>query len=69
MKTNMGGTDKAIRLLIAVILVSLYFLGLIEGVIGIIALVVAAVFILTSVISFCPLYTVFGIKTCKTKSV
>ena len=69
MKTNMGGTDKAIRLLIAVILVSLYFLGLIEGVIGIIALVVAAVFTLTSVISFCPLYTVFGIKTCKTKSV
>jgi hypothetical protein len=69
MKKNMGSTDKAIRLLIAVILVSLYFLGLIEGVIGIIALVVAAVFTLTSVISFCPLYTVFGIKTCKTKSV
>jgi len=69
MKKNMGSTDKAIRLLIAVILVSLYFLGLIDGVIGIIALVVAAVFTLTSVISFCPLYTVFGIKTCKTKSV
>ena len=69
MKTNMGGTDKAIRLLIAVILVLLYFLGQIEGVIGIIALVMAAVFTLTSVISFCPLYTAFGIKTCKTKSV
>jgi len=69
MKTTMGSTNKAIRLLIALILVSVYFLGMVEGVIGTIALVVAAVFTLTSVISFCPLYSVFGIKTCKTKSV
>lgn len=64
----MGSADKTIRLLIAAGLVALYFLGVLEGVIGTIALVVAAVFTLTSVISFCPLYAVFGINTCKTKS-
>jgi hypothetical protein len=68
MKTNMGSFDKAVRLLIAVLLVSLYFLGVVEGVLGTVALLVAAVFTLTSVISFCPLYAVFGINTGKTKS-
>jgi hypothetical protein len=68
MKKNMGSIDKTIRLLVAVLLVVLYFLGVVEGVVGTIALIVAAVFILTSVISFCPLYAVFGINTCKTKS-
>jgi len=65
---NMGITDRAIRLLIAVLLVAVYFLGVVEGIVGTVALVVAAVFTLTSVISFCPLYAVFGINTCKTKS-
>ncbi|MCZ8134317.1 MAG: DUF2892 domain-containing protein [Algoriphagus sp.] len=68
MNKNMGSIDKTIRLLVAAGLVVLYFLGVVEGVFGTLALVVAAVFTLTSVISFCPLYTVFGINTCKTKS-
>ena len=68
MKKNMGSVDKTFRLLVAVALVAFYFLGVVEGVFGTLALVVAAVFTLTSVISFCPLYTVFGINTCKTKS-
>lgn len=68
MKANMGSTDKIVRLLISIVLIALYFLGLMDGVLGTIALVVAAVFTLTSVISFCPLYAVFGINTCKTKS-
>lgn len=66
MNKNMGSIDKTIRLLVAAGLVVLYFLGVVEF--GTLALVVAAVFTLTSVISFCPLYTVFGINTCKTKS-
>lgn len=65
---NMGITDRAIRLLIAVLFVAVYFLDVVEGIVGTVALVVAAVFTLTSVISFCPLYAVFGINTCKTKS-
>ncbi len=68
MNKNMGSTDKIIRLIIAAVLVVLYFTGTLTGTLGIIALVVAAVFTLTSLVSFCPLYTVFGIKTCKVKT-
>lgn len=60
----MGSADRVIRLVIAVVLVGLYFSGNITGTIGIIGLVVAAVFALTSVVSFCPLYTLIGFSTC-----
>ncbi|MFL0683152.1 MAG: DUF2892 domain-containing protein [Algoriphagus aquaeductus] len=68
MKKNMGNIDKSVRLLVAAVLTALYFLGVVDGTLGIVALVIAGVFVLTSVISFCPLYTLFGINTCKTKS-
>lgn len=68
MKKNMGGTDKIIRLMIAAVLVVLYFTGILTGTIGIIGLVVAAVMILTSLVGFCPLYSLLGIKTCKVKT-
>lgn len=67
MKKNMGNTDKTIRLAVAILLVILYYTGFVEGTIGIIALVAAGVFALTSIISFCPLYPIFGINTCKVK--
>ncbi|RDB06693.1 YgaP family membrane protein [Runella aurantiaca] len=67
MKPNMGGTDRIIRLIVAAIAVALYFTGTLTGTLGIIALVVAAVFALTSVVSFCPLYTIFGLNTCPVK--
>lgn len=67
MKKNMGNTDRALRLLIAAVLVFLYFSGTLTGTLGIIGLVVAAVFTLTSLVSICPLYSVLGIKTCKVK--
>ncbi|SEF39692.1 YgaP family membrane protein [Algoriphagus boritolerans] len=65
MKKNLGTTDKIIRLILAAALVLLYFTGTITGTLGIIGLVLAAVFTLTSMVSFCPLYAVFGLKTCK----
>ncbi len=65
MKSNMGSADKMMRLLIAAIVVMLYFTNVISGTLGIILLVLAGVFVLTSIISFCPLYAPFGIKTCK----
>ena len=65
MKKNMGGVDKVIRMIVALLFVVLYFTGLVEGTVGIILLVLAAVFVLTSLISFCPLYLPFGISTCK----
>ncbi len=65
MKKNMGGVDKVIRMIVALLFVVLYFTGVVEGTVGIILLVLAAVFVLTSLISFCPLYLPFGISTCK----
>jgi hypothetical protein len=67
MTKNMGSTDKLIRLVVAVILAVLFFTNVITGTLGIIALVIAVVFALTSTISFCPLYTILGISTCPVK--
>lgn len=64
MKKNMGGADRAIRLIVAVSLVALYYFGVISGTLGIIGLVVAVIFALTTFVSFCPLYAIFGVKTC-----
>jgi uncharacterized membrane protein len=64
MKKNMGTVDKVIRLLLSALFIVLYFTNVVESVTGIILLVFAAVFILTSLVSFCPLYTLFGIRTC-----
>jgi len=63
MKKNMGTIDKAIRLVVAVAIAVLFYTGVITGVLGIVLLVLAAVFVLTSLISFCPLYLPFGINT------
>ena len=61
----MGPTDRIIRFLVAAIIAGLYFSGIISGTLGIVLLVVAGVFLLTSFISFCPLYAPFGLSTCK----
>jgi len=63
MKKNMGMTDKAIRFVLAVIVGILYYTNVINGTLAIVLGVLAVVFILTSFISFCPLYLPFGINT------
>jgi hypothetical protein len=68
MKKNMGTADRIIRIIIAAIIVFLYFTGTISGTLGIILLALAGVFVLTSLVSFCPLYAPFGIKTCSVNS-
>ena len=68
MKKNMGTIDRAIRGIIAAVIVVLYFTGVVSGTLGIILLVAAAIFLLTSIVSFCPLYAPFGLSTCKTDS-
>ncbi|NWJ52407.1 MAG: DUF2892 domain-containing protein [Bacteroidetes bacterium] len=65
MKKNMGTADKVIRTLIAVVIAILFITKVITGTLAIILLVFAAIFLLTSFISFCPLYLPFGINTCK----
>lgn len=67
MKKNMGSIDKIIRLLVAALIVVLYYTDKISGTLGIILLIFAAVLVITSFISFCPLYFPFGLKTNKTK--
>ena len=61
----MGSADRIIRVTIAIIVAILYFNGIITGTLGIVLLALAGIFVLTSLVSFCPLYAPFGIKTCK----
>jgi hypothetical protein len=67
MKANISAIDRIIRLVIAMILAAFYFTDTITGTVGIVFLVVAAVFTLTSLVSFCPLYTLLGFNTCGVK--
>ena len=60
---NMGNIDKIIRVLVAMVIAILFFTNIIVGTLGVILLVLAGVFVLTSLISFCPLYTLVGINT------
>lgn len=67
MKINMGKGDRIIRVIIAIIVGSLYFTGIIPGTLGIILMILAGVFVITSFFGFCPIYTLFGISTCNIK--
>lgn len=66
MKKNMGNADRVIRVIIAAIVTYLYFTGVVTGTLGIVLIALAGIFVLTSLVSFCPIYTIFGVKTCKT---
>ena len=65
MKPNMGTIDKAVRIIAALVIAGLYFAGILSGTVAIVLLVIAGVFVLTSFMSFCPLYYPFGISTRK----
>ena len=65
MTQNMGSLDRVIRVLLAIVFIILYFTGVVTGTFGIILLVLAGIFILTSLVSFCPLYVPFKLSTRK----
>ena len=65
MKKNIGLADTIIRIIIAIIIGILIFANLISGALAIVLGVLAAVLMLTSVVSFCPLYFLLGINSCK----
>ncbi len=67
MKTNIGNTDKIVRLVIALILGGLYFAEIVTGTLGIVLLVIAAIMVLTALSGFCPLYALLGMNTCEQK--
>lgn len=63
----MGTLDRSLRFVVAAVLVALFYTGTISGILGILLVVLAVVFFLTSLMGICPLYTPFGIRTCKMK--
>lgn len=63
MKKNMGTADKVIRVILAIIIAGLYIANIITGMLAVVLLVIAVIFVLTSFFSFCPLYTLFGFST------
>jgi hypothetical protein len=65
MKKNMGTVDKVIRVLVAVIILILYFTHVVSGTLAVILLILAGVFVVTSLLGFCPLYLPFGLSTRK----
>jgi len=67
MEKNMSSADRIIRVIIAAIIVILYMTKIISGSLGIILIALSAVFLLTSFISFCPLYRIVGLGTLRRK--
>lgn len=67
MKKNMGTADRTIRIILGIVFGILYFNHTVTGTLGIVLLVLGIVFILTSLVSICPLYSLFGWSTCKSK--
>ena len=67
MKKNMGSADRTIRVTIAVVLILLYSRGIFTGTMAIIMTALSAIFLLTSMVSFCPLYLPFGLSTLRKK--
>ena len=65
MKRNMSNIDRIARVVLAAVFAYLYFGGIVTGALGIALLVVGAVFVLTAVVSFCPLYAMFKLSTFK----
>ena len=63
----MGSTDRILRIIIAAVIAILYFTGTVSGTLGLVLLILGAVFVLTSLVSFCPLYSIFGLNTCPAK--
>ena len=68
MKKNMGTVDKVVRILLAIVVIALYFANIISATLAIVLLIFAGIFLLTSFIGFCPLYTLVGCNTNKSKS-
>lgn len=66
MKKNMANIDRIARVILAIVFAGLYMMDIVTGTIGVVLLGLGGVFLLTSVVSFCPLYSIFGLSTCNT---
>ncbi|MBW1294207.1 YgaP family membrane protein [Aquimarina litoralis] len=68
MKKNMGNTDRIIRFVVAIAIAMLYYSGIIQGTLAYVLLALGGIFVITSFVSFCPLYSLVGLNTCKIKN-
>lgn len=64
MKANVGNADRALRALIGVVLVALYFGGVVIGGFGATLAVIGVVLVLTALFKWCPIYRALGLSTC-----
>ncbi|MCB9284665.1 MAG: DUF2892 domain-containing protein [Lewinellaceae bacterium] len=67
MKKNLGSVDRVVRIVLALVFGGLFFGKVVTGTLGIILLVLGVVFLLTSLVNFCPLYMLFGLSTAPKK--
>ncbi|HEU0292158.1 MAG TPA: DUF2892 domain-containing protein [Anaerolineales bacterium] len=65
MKPNLSTLDRVVRVVVAALFAYLYFTGIVTGVFGVVLLVLGAVFVLTAIVGFCPLYAMFRFSTLK----
>ncbi|MEY8021492.1 DUF2892 domain-containing protein [Muriicola sp. SD30] len=68
MKKNMGALDKLIRVVVALVAGALVYYEVVTGMYSYVLLTITAIFLLTSLIGFCPLYGIFGLNTCAVRS-
>ncbi len=67
MKKNVGSADRIIRVILAAVFAVLYFTGIVPGTVGLVLVALSGIFVLTSLISFCPIYAIVGLNTCTAK--
>ncbi|MFZ9661475.1 MAG: YgaP family membrane protein [Chitinophagaceae bacterium] len=67
MKKNLGGLDKMVRIILATVAAYLYLNHHVEGTLGYVVLAFGAIMLITSLISFCPLYRILNISSCQLK--
>lgn len=67
MKKNMGNTDRILRIVTAITIAVLFLTGMIQGILAYVLITLGVIFLLTSFVSFCPLYNLVGLSTCKVK--
>jgi hypothetical protein len=68
MKKNVGTIDAVIRAIAGIAAIAAYAMGMLDGTMGIVALVVGVVLLGTAIMGWCPPYAIFGISTCKVKN-
>ena len=65
MKPNLSNLDRIVRVILAALFAYLYFAGIVTGALGILLAVLGVVFVLTAIVGYCPLYTLFKVSTLK----